>query len=103
MIANLGPRRHDADRTFALILDYSSAAANTFSFPKKYTDLLPSAFRQAKFVTAWRKPRKLGDLLRYRVTTTESASSLAIADGDATVAEDSVEEWSEGSNDADFF
>ena len=54
-------------------------------------------------MTAWRKPRKLGDLLRYRVTTTESASSLAIADGDATVAEDSVEEWSEGSNDADFF
>ena len=82
---------------------YSSAAAKTFSFPKKYTDLLPPAFRQARFVTAWRKPRKLGDLLRYRITTTESASSLALADGDAIVAEDSVEEWSEGSDDADFF
>ena len=103
MIANLGPRRLGPERTFALILDYSSAAAKTFSFPKKYTDLLPPAFRQARFVTAWRKPRKLGDLLRYRITTTESASSLALADGDAIVAEDSVEEWSEGSDDADFF
>ena len=53
-------------------------------------------------MTAWRKPRKLGDLLRYRINTTESTSSLAPTDGDATVAEDSVEEWSEGSVDVDF-
>jgi hypothetical protein len=105
MIANLGPRRfNEHERTFALILDYSSAAANAFSFPKRFTDLLPPAFRQARFVTAWRKPRKLGDKLRYRITTEESASSLALANDDsADAAEESVEEMFEGSDDADFF
>ena len=64
----------------------------------------PPAFRQARFVTAWRKPRKLGDKLRYRITTEESASSLALANDDsADAAEESVEEMFEGSDDADFF
>ena len=104
MIANLGPRRFNNERTFALILDYSSAAANAFSFPKQFTDLLPPAFRQARFVTAWRKPTKLGDKLRYRINTAESASSLALTNEDsADAAEESVEEMFEGSDDADFF
>ena len=104
LIANLGPQLlNNGERTFALVLNYSSTAANTFSFPKRCTDLLPSAFRQARFVTAWRKPRKLGDLLRYRIDTTASASSLALANDDANAAEDSVGEMSEGSDDADFF
>ena len=55
-------------------------------------------------MTAWRKPRKLGDKLRYRITTEESASSLALANDDsADAAEESVEEMFEGSDDADFF
>ena len=105
MIANLGPRQfNENERTFALILDYSSAAAKAFSFPKQFTDLLPPAFRQARFVTAWRKPRKLGDKLRYRIHTVESASSLAPANDDSVIAaEESVEEMSEGSDGADFF
>ncbi len=38
------------------------------------------------------------------INTVESASSLALAnDGSADVAEESVEEMSEGSDDADFF
>ena len=98
LIANLGPKLlNNGERTFALVLNYSSTAANTFSFPKRYTDLLPPAFRQARFVTAWRKSRKLGDLLRYRIDTTVSASSLALANDDTNAAEDSVGEMSEGS------
>eukprot|EP01050_Picozoa_sp_SAG11_P021440 SAG11_NODE_3815_length_2211_cov_1.319602_4_plen_50_part_00 len=42
-------------------------------------------------------------MLRYRIDTTESASSLALANDDANSAEDSVGEMSEGSDDADFF
>ena len=57
-----------------------------------------------RFVTAWRKPSKLGDKLRYRINTVESASSLALTNEDsADAAEESVEEMFEGSDDADFF
>ena len=55
-------------------------------------------------MTAWRKPSKLGDRLKYRINTVESASSLALANEDsADAAEESVEEMFEGSDDADFF
>ena len=55
-------------------------------------------------MTAWRKSRKLGDKLRYRIHTEESASSLALADEDSgNSAGESVEELSEGSDGADFF
>ena len=69
-------------------------------------DLLPPAFRQARFVTAWRKPTKLGDILRYRLNTV-SSSPLAHANGSADSVRESVSspdhgELSEGSGD-DFF
>jgi len=67
--------------------------------------LLPPAFRQARFVTAWRKPRKLGDILRYRLNTV-STSPLAHANGSADMVRESVSspdhDESEGSGD-DFF
>ena len=84
---------------------YSRSASNAFTFPKRYADLLPPAFRQARFVTAWRKPRKLGDILRYRLNAV-SSSPLAHANGSADTARESVSspvhDESEGSGD-DFF
>ena len=108
LVANLGPQNPDlrAGRTFALCLQYSRSASNAFKFPKRYVDLLPPAFRQARFVTAWRKPTKLGDILRYRLNTV-SSSPLAHANGSADSVRESVSspdhgELSEGSGD-DFF
>ena len=107
LVANLGPLNRDlqAGRTFALCLQYSRSASNTFKFPKRYADLLPPAFRQARFVTAWRKPRKLGGILRYRLNAV-STSPLVHTDGSADTDRESVSspvhDESEGSGD-DFF